>query len=147
MNIQYTKATINDLDGILEIEKKLNHRNLSDDCIKNDLSSESCYYISAKLDNKIIGYIGLELLVDHADITIVAVDINYRKKQIATNLIQEALRICSSLKLDNIFLEVRSSNIGAISLYEKVGFQRISKREKYYIDNLEDALIYKKSIT
>ena len=40
-----------------------------------------------------------------------------------------------------ITLEVRVSNVAAISLYEKFGFKSIGVRKKYYQDNNEDALI------
>ena len=38
-------------------------------------------------------------------------------------------------------LEVRASNLPAINLYRKYGFETIGKRERYYQDNNEDALI------
>jgi ribosomal-protein-alanine N-acetyltransferase len=38
-------------------------------------------------------------------------------------------------------LEVRTSNHGAIAMYERFGFQRAGHRRRYYHDNGEDALI------
>ena len=74
-NISIKKADISHLDQIEEIEKTLEHRNLSLDSIKKDLENGNTYYLIAveEKENKVVGYIGCELLVDHADITAVAI--------------------------------------------------------------------------
>jgi ribosomal-protein-alanine N-acetyltransferase len=41
-------------------------------------------------------------------------------------------------------LEVRPSNITAIELYQKLGFERVGRRPKYYTDSKEDALLMMK---
>jgi ribosomal-protein-alanine N-acetyltransferase len=38
-------------------------------------------------------------------------------------------------------LEVRKSNLAAIGLYARFGFQIMGERKHYYLDNLENALI------
>ena len=43
-----------------------------------------------------------------------------------------------------MMLEVRESNISAIKLYEKVGFEEINRRKKYYGN--EDAIIMERII-
>ena len=43
--------------------------------------------------------------------------------------------------IKTVTLEVRSSNIEAIALYEKYGFREYGVRKGYYVDNREDALI------
>ena len=50
-----------------------------------------------------------------------------------------------SLGVNKVFLEVRSSNISAIALYEKKGYTKISVRKKYYADG-EDALVMVKEL-
>ena len=146
-NITIKKADITPPNHIEEIEKTLKHRNLSLDSIKKDLESENTYYLVAidKNINKVIGYIGCELLVDHADITAVATHKDYLKKGIATTLLNTLEKHLQEKQIESIFLEVRTSNIPAINLYEKQNFIRISTRAKYY-DNLEDANIMKKDL-
>ena len=41
-------------------------------------------------------------------------------------------------------LEVRASNVPAISLYEKLGFAEVGRRKNYYRNPREDALIMRK---
>ena len=48
---------------------------------------------------------------------------------------------CYKQMIKYITLEVRESNISAISLYDKFGFSTIGVRKKYYQDNDENALI------
>jgi ribosomal protein S18 acetylase RimI-like enzyme len=43
----------------------------------------------------------------------------------------------------SVFLEVRESNAGARALYEKTGFQPTGRRNSYYTDPPEDAVLYR----
>jgi len=145
MDIQIEIANINYLDSIEKIESTLKHRNLSYNSLKNDLENSNCYYNLAKLGDSVIAYAGIELLVDHADITAIAVSNLHLNKGIATLLLNDIFRKCKNLNIDKIFLEVRTSNIPAINLYKKLGFKKISTRKKYY-ENNEDAYIYIKDL-
>ncbi len=146
-NISITKADVSHLEQIEAIEKTLEHRNLSYDSIKKDLESENTYYLVAidNIENKAVGYIGCELLVDHADITAVATDKNHLKQGIASSLLNTLEKHLQEKQIESIFLEVRTSNIPAINLYTKLNYSKISTRAKYY-DNLEDANIMKKDL-
>ncbi len=146
-NISIKKAVISHLNQIEEIEKTLDHRNLSYASIKKDLESKNTYYLVAidNNTNNIVGYIGCELLVDHADITAVATHKDYLKQGIASTLLNTLEKHLKEKQIESIFLEVRTSNIPAISLYTKLNFSKISTRAKYY-DNLEDANIMKKDL-
>ena len=146
-NISITKADISHLEQIEAIEKTLEHRNLSLDSIKKDLESENTCYLVAidTTTNNIVGYIGCEVLVDHADITAVATHKDYLKQGIASTLLNTLEKHLQENQIESIFLEVRTSNIPAINLYTKLNYNKISTRTKYY-DNLEDANIMKKDL-
>ncbi|MBR6613551.1 MAG: ribosomal protein S18-alanine N-acetyltransferase [Clostridia bacterium] len=146
-NISITKADVSHLNQIEAIEKTLEHRNLSYDSIKKDLENENTYYLVAidNTTNKVVGYIGCELLVEHADITAVATDKDYLKQGIASSLLKALEQHLQEKQIESIFLEVRTSNIPAINLYTKLNYSKISTRAKYY-DNLEDANIMKKDL-
>ena len=45
-----------------------------------------------------------------------------------------------------VFLEVRESNRGGIALYEGLGFQQVGRRERYYSDPMEAALVLAKDL-
>ena len=76
----------------------------------------------------------------------VAVHPEYRRKGIAEALI---LALSEGLKQrDNVCLtlEVRASNVPAITLYDKLGFHQVGRRPNYYRNPKEDALILRKSL-
>lgn len=56
----------------------------------------------------------------------------YRRKGIAEKLLREvesALRVRGAKEC---LLEVRESNVAALSLYQKLGYEKVGKLEKYY---------------
>lgn len=94
-------------------------------------------------DGEIVGTIALNFGLDEADLVNVLVAARLRKTGLATLLMQTALAECEKIELNRLFLEVRESNIPAIRLYEKFGFERISQRKGYYKDG-ETAVVMRK---
>lgn len=90
---------------------------------------------------RIVGYLGLWLMVDEAHITNVAVRDSHRRLGLAHLLLLAAVDISRQVSANVLTLEVRVSNTGAQTLYEKFGFTVVGRRKGYYSDNREDALI------
>lgn len=88
-------------------------------------------------DNIIKGTVQIEETIDVINIVDVFVKEEYRRKCIAFKLIEFIKKEYSNK--EKIMLEVRVSNINAINLYKKCGFDIIYKRDNYYKD--EDAYI------
>lgn len=82
------------------------------------------------LDNKIVGFIDFELMYERAELLFIYVMDEYRNKGIASELLELLINTCKDCV--NITLEVNINNLTAINLYEKFGFKKIGKREKYY---------------
>ena len=147
MNYSIKVATVENLDDIYNLQKDYSHLILSKNSLKKDLESNLSFYLIAITDsNEIVGSIGINLLVDHADISILITKKGYTNLGIATSLLNKVTEKCLELNFEKIFLEVRFSNTTAINLYEKAGFKSISKRKNYYSDTNEDAIIYVKKI-
>lgn len=144
MNYNIEKVLLCDLDNIYNLQLDYPHLIMSKEVLKNELKDENSLYFAAQNNSKqIVGVIGINILVDHADITMIITKRNHVKNGIASLLLNKIIEECKKLKLENIFLEVRKSNIAAINLYEKFNFTNISTRKNYYVDNNESALIYK----
>ena len=79
------------------------------------------------------------------DITSIAVESDFRRKGLARQLIEEFEKILP-YDTENIFLEVRESNISAINLYRKCGFERLSVRKNFYINPCENAIVMVKKL-
>lgn len=96
-----------------------------------------------ELENKIIGFINLDLIYEKAEIEYIYVDSRYRRQKIATKLLESIEKELKKLNVENITLEVNVNNKTAISFYEKNNFKKVSIREKYY--GKEDAYLMLKS--
>ena len=84
--------------------------------------------------------------VGEGDITSVAVSLEYRRRGLAAKLIGEFEKMLPA-DTESIFLEVRESNSGAIALYEKCGFERLSVRKNFYSQPRENAVVMAKNLT
>ena len=144
MNYKIEKANIKDLDELFNMQENLEHLLISYNSLKEDLNSNSKVYFIAKNENdSAIGFIGISLLVDHIDIDYILVKDGFKRKYVASSLLEYAIEYCKHENITDIFLEVRESNNPAIRLYEKYNFKNNSVRKNYYPDNNENALIYK----
>lgn len=144
MYIIIKKATLDSIKEISNIEFLTYQKYAwSADMFKSELNKDnSIYLIAEKSDNKdIIGYIGTWLVEDEAHITTMVTHPLYRKKHIADILLYNLISTLYIYNIKWITLEVKSSNIAAINLYNKYGFKQIGIRKNYYQENNEDALI------
>jgi len=89
----------------------------------------------------LVGYLVLSRYVDAWHVMNVAVAPERRREGIASALLRQLLDQTRGDAKRGYTLEVRVSNVGAISLYERFGFRPKGVRRGYYTDNREDALI------
>ena len=80
-------------------------------------------------------------ILEEAHITILAVHPQHQNQGLGQMLLCFLLQKAYKQGLERATLEVRASNLAAISLYQKFGFKTAGRRRRYYIDNGEDALI------
>ena len=99
------------------------------------------YYVAKTPDGTLVGYAGTWHIIDEGHITTIAVKKEYLRNHIGEAIIQKIIDDCYKNNIKYLTLEVRVSNIPAIKLYEKYGFQSLGTRKGYYQDNDEDALI------
>ena len=95
---------------------------------------------------KVVGYAAVFCAADEGNLVSIGVDSDYREMGIATELLDIAYEMALNRGVTSINLEVRESNIPAISLYEQEGFERVGKRPGFYRNPTEDALIYVKKL-
>ena len=92
-------------------------------------------------DDVLVGYAFVSRYVDAWHVMNVAVATDYRRRGIATALLERLFEVTSTDARRGYTLEVRVSNTEAIRLYERLGFAPRGIRRGYYTDNREDALI------
>ena len=78
--------------------------------------------------NEPIGLISYSLIYDRIELEYIWTSFEHRKKGIASKLMDKMIEE----KVNNITLEVRTTNEGAINLYKKYNFKVVSTRKNYY---------------
>ena len=110
--------------------------------LRAQLTPETHIFLAAETpQGEFAGYIGLMFVLDEGYISNVAVAPRFRRQGIAEALICELVRRAEEKQLAFLTLEVRESNLPAIALYEKCGFQTVGRRKNYYEKPTEDALL------
>lgn len=89
----------------------------------------------------VLGLGCLWAIVEEAHITLLAVHPDYHRQGLGQALLWKLLHSAQCRGLERATLEVKTSNLPAISLYKKFGFQAVGVRKGYYPDTGEDALI------
>ena len=129
---------------IAELEKICFSDPWSEKSIASELNNELAFWLTAVEGEQVVGYIGSQTVMDESDMMNVAVHPDFRRKGIAEALVNALVEALKSKGSRCLTLEVRASNVPAITLYEKLGFSEIGRRKNYYRNPREDALILRK---
>lgn len=91
----------------------------------------------------IVGYAGLALSPDAAEVMTVAVDTPVRAAGLGRRLVEALLARARECGAPEVLLEVRADNVVARRLYERLGFTTLSRRRGYYGGEV-DALVMRR---
>lgn len=105
------------------------------------LANENAYYLIAEQDGSVIACCGFWQSFEEADICNVAVEKSVRRQGIAQRMLLALMQAGKERGIKHFTLEVRSNNMPAIRLYEKLGFVTEGVRRGFYENPKEDALI------
>jgi len=130
-----------DLPRIAELEAECFPDPWSIGIFESSLHAECSIWLSAWLSGELVGYAGLQVVLDEGCIENIAVDPRHRCCGIGTALLDALLDIGSARALSFITLEVRVGNASAIHLYTSRQFRSLGIRKGYYLQPREDALI------
>jgi [ribosomal protein S18]-alanine N-acetyltransferase len=147
-NIAFSVATVTDIDELLTIENQSFHSPWPREHFQNELAQPHSFILLARSESgqEIAGYIIYWFIVDELHILNLAVSPLFRQQGIARGLICEAIRLAKIKNITTAWLEVRTSNKEALSLYHSMGFRRVMTRKRYYSDTGEDAFILTRSL-
>ncbi len=140
------KMKASDVAAIAELEKVCFSDPWSYDSIASELVNPLSYWLVAEVDGVVAGYVGSQSVLDAADMMNIAVSPDYRRRGIGRALVNELVAHLSKNNVIALLLEVRLSNLAAITLYEKMGFEQVGRRPNYYRNPREDALILRKEL-
>jgi ribosomal-protein-alanine N-acetyltransferase len=133
--------TIADLGAIERIERRAYRTPWSRSMFAGELAKPASICLGAFEGDELAGYLIISRYVDAWHVMNIAVDPDFRRRGIATALLEQLFALTGDSVQRGYTLEVRVSNEGAIKLYERLGFRARGVRRGYYTDNREDALI------
>lgn len=128
-----------DLPSVLAIERRSFTTPWSLAMFVLELSKPGGICLAITSGERLAGYLVCSRYADVWHLMNIAVSPEHRRRGVATELMD---RLFAEAGPEARFtLEVRTSNRGAIAMYERFGFRPAGHRRRYYHDNGEDALI------
>jgi len=139
--MDFRRARPEDARGIEAIELSVFPDSWSYRDIVDLISTEGAMCFSAVDNGRVIAYVLGRIIPPEGEIYRVAVLPEYRRRGIAYRLLDYAMKTSRGAGLECTFLEVRSKNTTAISLYTAYGFSEVGRRKDYYRDPTDDAIV------
>jgi ribosomal-protein-alanine N-acetyltransferase len=141
--LRFRRLQLRDLGDVERIERRSYPTPWSRSMFASEIAKPSSMCLGAfdAETDDLLGYLIISRYVDAWHVMNVAVEPAYRRRGIATALLDRLFELTADDSRRGYTLEVRVSNTHAIALYERLGFQGRGIRRGYYTDNREDALI------
>lgn len=130
-----------DIPAAAAVERACFAHPWSEQALGESLLTGHTVFLTVKKEQQVIGYLGMEYVLDEGSITNVAVLPEYRRQGAARALLTELLRRARRLSLATVTLEVRAGNEPAINLYAAFGFVPVGRRKNFYTSPSEDAIL------
>ena len=148
MHVRIVPMTADHLDEVAELERICFSAPWSRNMLAEELDNAlSALLVALDDSDRVVGYAGVQVILDEGYITNVAVRPECRRQGIAGKLLDVFLNFAEGNKLAFLTLEVRASNQAAIVLYGRHGFRSAGRRRNYYEHPREDAIIMTREFT
>ncbi len=132
--------------AVAEMERQCFSDPWSEKSVASELDNPLSLWLIAEADGVIAGYVGSQTVLDSADMMNLAVSQDFRRQGIGEQLVNSLTEALAEKGVKTLLLEVRISNEPAKQLYQKLGFEIVGKRPRYYEKPREDALILRKEL-
>ena len=148
MHVRIVPMNADHLDEVAELERICFSTPWSRNMLAEELDNMLSAFLVALDDrDRVVGYAGVQVILDEGYITNIAVRPEGRRQGIAAKLLQVFMDFAKANQLSFLTLEVRASNYDAIALYGSRGFRSMGRRKNYYEHPREDALIMTREFT
>jgi [ribosomal protein S18]-alanine N-acetyltransferase len=133
------KAELEDLPVLLKIEKDVSPFPWSARQFSESIRQHQSQILVR--GTRVVGFLFFHQVLDQAELLNIAVKRSFQNEGLGSYLLQHCLDTVADTAVC-LFLEVRASNLPAIELYRKSGFEQIGQRRAYYHSSYarEDAL-------
>ena len=142
LHVRILPMNADHLDEVAELERICFSVPWSRNMLAEELDNLlSAFLVALDDSGRVVGYAGVQVVLDEGYITNVAVRPECRRQGIAGKLLQVFLDFAQGNRLAFLTLEVRASNYDAFALYGSRGFRSVGRRKNYYEHPKEDAII------
>ncbi len=138
------EAVVEDIELIVKYENEYFHNFTTISKIEEEINNP-LIHIYMLVNKGVLGYVNLWIDDDKAQINSLVILKELRNKGYGFRFFNFLFRKLDELRVKEITLEVRPSNLAAMKLYEKCGFNQVAVRKNYY-NNGEDALLMYKRL-
>lgn len=147
MPLKIRCLTPNDLDSVVSIAAQSPHNSWNAAVFADCLKANYTAWV-VELDGQVKAFLIALIVQPECQLMNIGVDVMSQRTGLASALMSHLLEFAKLNACEQIFLEVRSSNIGAIALYKRFGFNQAGVRVNYYPASRgrEDALTFSLSI-
>lgn len=128
-----------DMPQVLDIENASFEFPWSEETFIRCLRQRNCIGKVAVYDDQIAGFVIYELHKNRLHVLNIAVHPEFRRRGVATELINNLIGKLSAQRRSRITLEVRETNLDAQLFFSSLGFRAVSVLQDFYDDTTEDA--------
>ena len=143
MKVSIRKMTLQDVPAVAELDRNSFSLPWPERAFVFEVAANPAArcWIAEDEHGRIVGMLVMWLIVDEAHIATLASHPEFRKQGIGAHLLTQALQAARAEGARRALLEVRAGNEAAQAMYRKFGFEAAGRRQRYYKDNGEDAIL------
>ncbi|MUK88530.1 ribosomal-protein-alanine N-acetyltransferase [Ornithinibacillus sp. L9] len=136
------KMELSDISQVMEVETRSFESPWTEDIFYQEIvKNKHAHYYVMLIEKKIVGFVGVWIVFDDAQITNIAILPELRGNKLGEKLFRFTMQQAIGMGVERLSLEVRASNTVAQRLYRKFGLVAGGIRKNYYSDNNEDAIV------
>lgn len=133
MEYIYRQATSDDLADLVLLDQIANPHSWGEALVSQSVEDQKRFNLLVlDKDKTVLGWLTASQVLDEAELELIMVSPQARRQGLAQRLIQAWLNHIKPIPVHTCLLEVRESNLSALSLYKKLGFIQVGMRKNYY---------------
>lgn len=127
-------ATVSDLPCIVRLDALSNPHPWGENLVAEALQTRKNWVVELgdATQKSIVGWLTASMVLDQSELELIVIDSSVRRQGLARQLMMVWSKAVAQQDVNELLLEVRESNLGAISLYQSLGFEQVGRRKNYY---------------
>ena len=133
-SISIRLATESDLQPIIQLDALSNPHPWRKGLVAEALQTRQNWLVELgdATQKSIVGWLTASVVLDQSELELIVIDSSVRRQGLARKLMMVWSETVAQQDVSELLLDVRESNVGAITLYESLGFEQVGRRKNYY---------------